>query len=258
MRDGVRAGYGFIRTAWRGAFGALAVSAVASTFYLYADLAGLGRGALALSIVLALLAGVVSQGALLRLALKLDGLGPAGLQWKGLETRLLGLTLLTALLFALIALVLLIVILCIVLGLSMAGGGRAITDTADWISSLGVAGALVLLVVSLGGAAFIIWLSIRLCIAPVMTALAGRIQLLNTFDFTKGQVWPILGAMIMVALPVLAIGFVSGIFQSVGMSPPLALIQGVLSGLISAFVYAPAVVGLVAYLHERLVGREKA
>ncbi len=248
-------GYGFVRQAWRGVPGALVLSAIAVGAYLYVDFAGLGRGALAVTLLFSIAAGVVTQGALLRLALKLDGLGPAGLQWTRLETRLLGLTLLTALLFAVVAVVLVIVILCVVLGLSMAGGGRAIADDADWIASLGVPGALALVVVSLGGMVFVVWLSLRLCLAPAVTAVSGRIQLLNTFDLTKGRVWPILGAFVLVGLPVLAVGFISGALQAAGeeaASGGVALAVAVVAGLLTAFLYTPAAVGLIAYLHGRL------
>ncbi|ATQ42481.1 hypothetical protein [Caulobacter mirabilis] len=253
--EGARAGYGFIRQAWRGAPGALVLSAVAAAAYLYVDFAGLGRGALAATLLFSVAVGVIAQGALLRLALKLDGLGPAGLQWRGLETRLLGLTLLTALLFAVVVLVLIIVILCVVLGLSMAGGGRAIVDDADWIASLGAPGAIALVVISLGGAAFIMWLSLRLSLAPAATAVAGRIQLLNTFDLTKGRVWPILGAFIIVGLPIFAIAFVGGALSAMGEGAApggAALAVAVVSGLLTAFVYTPAAIGLIAYLHGRL------
>lgn|GEM_PF-5330516 len=254
VRDGVRAGYGFIPVAWRAVPAALIVSGLTATSYFYADAAHLGRLAVLVTLVAHLLAGAVAQGALFRLALNQSGVGPLGLQWRGLETRLLGLTLLTLLFFGVVVLVLTIVVASAIIGVSIAAGVPFQPTSPDWLAEMGLIGGLILALVVIAAYVVFVWLAIRLSLAAAATAAVGRIQLLSTFPLTKGHVWRLLGSLLIVAGPVIVVALVNGAMTGLSGGAPGAASTGlaIVTGLLVAFVYLPAAAGLLVYLYRRL------
>lgn len=258
VRDGVKAAYGFIPTAWKAAPGALALIAVTSVLYFYADTAKLGFVALLAALLVHIAGSAVAQGALLRLGLGKPGIGPLGLQWRGVETRLLGLSLLMMLLFVVVVLVLAIVVGALIIGLSVATGAEFRPTDPDWMTSLGVVGGLALAVIVLGVYWLFIWLAVRLTLATVVTVASDRIQLLSTFALTRGSAWKIFLSVIVVALPLAAISIVGGLLTGFGgpsPSPGAGLVSIVLGVLIAA-VNVPAICGLLVYLYRAIAPAE--
>lgn len=254
VREGVRAGYGFIPAAWRAVAGALILAAVTGASYFYADAAHLGRPAVLAALVAHFLVGAVAQGALFRLALDQTGNGPLGLQWRGLESRLLGLTLLTLLFFVVVVLVLTIVVAAAIIGVSIAAGVPFQPGNPGWLGEMGLVGGLILALVVIAAYVVFVWLAVRLSLASAATAAVGRIQLLSTFPLTKGHVWRLLGSLLIVAAPVIAAALATGVATGLagGLPDPATAAFAIVTGLLVAFVYLPAAAGLLVYIYRRL------
>lgn len=260
VRDGVKAACDFIPTAWKAAPGALALIAVTSVSYLYADVADLGFAALIGALLAQVAAGAVAQGALLRLGLGKPGIGPLGLQWRGVETRLIGLSLLMLLLFLVVVLVLAIVVGALIIGLSVATGAQFRPTDPDWFMSLGVVGALALGLIVVAVYWLIIWGAARLALASVATVALDRIQLLSTFTLTRGRAWKIFLSLLVLGLPIVVLGGVGGALTGFGgpAPGPGASLVSVLLGLFIAAIYIPAACGLLVYLYRAIAPAETA
>ena len=262
VMQSVRAAYQFWRVAWRPAAAALALVTLVSTLQSYWSL----RDANGLSLLmfgLLLLVSPIALGALYRAAFADEHPGdPAfkpgrgGLQWGAMEWRLLGASLLL-LLFAIILLALFAMLL--VIAVVMLAGGSGLSGQAspeEIAASLGVTGVLLLLALFLVIAATFIYLGVRLGLVMPATAVSGKVMVFETWPLTKGQFWPILGAMILVALPTIITAFLVAFVQAqAGDATPSPAVAGglaLLTSIIAGFVQAPLSAGLVAYLYRGL------
>jgi hypothetical protein len=122
------------------------------------------------------------------------------------------------------------------------------------------AGGFVLVVGVLGGFAALIYVAVRLSLAPALTFESRRINLLGSWALTRGRFWPLLGAYVLTValvamvwilsqLVVLALGVVlsGGDMQAATLQPdmsslrayftPYRMIQTVLSAGVSALVW---------------------
>ncbi len=266
VTEGAGAAFSFLKRSWRRAAGAL-------------TLAGLLNGAAAFSFlnrdfaracglfVACLLASIMAQGALFRFAGGANrpgdqgsSIGPGGFQWGAVEGRLLAVVLLRGLLFGLLGALFLTVVAAIYVGMAAAEAapGFAVAAQSGWRPTLGLLGWAVVAGAGLAGLAGLGWIALRLYLAFPATVALGRVQLLSTWVLTRGRVLPILGALILIALPslgvILAARFGRGLLAS-GAWGDRRLIAGICSlitGLGHNFLIAPLSVGLMTHLYNRL------
>ncbi|WP_339928993.1 hypothetical protein [uncultured Brevundimonas sp.] len=155
-----------------------------------------------LSIVVgAMLAAAVARGVLTP---KAGGFGYLKLGMD--EVRVIVVSLVLSLL-SMVLLLVLIFAVGIAVGIAQASGG-------------GIA-VLAAVVVGLAGAALLIWLAVRLCLAVPITVAEKRIAIFDSFAVTKGRFWPLLGMIILTAVMVIIIGVLSSIITM-----PLGMMSG--------------------------------
>ncbi len=258
---GVNAGFRLLRPAWRAAPAGLAIAAAGA----FASEVMTTHGAAwwMLGVMVSAATGVVGAGAVYRLALAAQGieppgggLGPGGVQWRGLEWRLVQATLLYYLVLGAAAAVAAGVLAAAAYGLLGAASlhsARALGEAAG--RRLGVAAGLALALVFFG--VLLCWLSLRLVLLRAIAAAEAKLSLNRALAATRGQVWTILGTLVVLALPTVGIGFVAGFLRGVlslaGPGAPAILVYELVIAVGSAFYQIPASLGFAAYAYERLV-----
>ncbi|MDP1633018.1 MAG: hypothetical protein Q8L66_16510 [Caulobacter sp.] len=255
VRSAVTAGFDFWRRDGLKAVGPLAIAAVVG---LASTAAATGEMRIA-ALVINLLAVNVAQAALFRLALHPAGAespdrnGPFGLQWRGLETRLLGLTLVLIILFvglALLATLALALVMAPILGQAAVNA----TTPEALLAALPPAARLAF---NLSLAVFLvamILLAIRLTLATPDVAVENRIRLRPAFRMTKGAVGPLFLAQLLIYLPIIALQGLAWAFVQVTGSPELEPWAQAIAGAVGTFFYIPISVGMTAYIYLRLRG----
>lgn len=254
VREGVRAGYGFIVPAWKRAIAALFLYAVAANAYFYAVFANLSPAAILGALVLMVVVAAVADGGLLRTALEHGKPGPGGLQWGRVENRLIGLTLLFVVLFSMVSLLLLIVLVMVSIGVSLPAKAPASSEVSAWLASIGPIGSAVFGLALAAAIAVLVWLGVRLSLAQPATVARDRIQLLSSITLTGQGFWTLLGVIAGVALPMIAVLALAALLRSPAgtVATPLALVLAAVAGLVAAFIHTPAKVGALVYLYRRL------
>ena len=195
-----------------------------------------------------LLVSVLAYGAMMRIALADrhagDAVwrpGPAGLQWTGIETRLLGAFLLIALFFvlallgAVFATLLTAVIVAAVTGqLPRAGGAFLATPS-------GMAAAAVAAVTL----AFALWAGVRLILSTAATVDRRQVQVFSTWRMTQGSALPLFLALLAIALPAVLLsaagrlvgGQIGGVILWSGYALVVGLVQTPLTAGVAAWAY---------------------
>ncbi|MFZ5670630.1 MAG: hypothetical protein ACOY4K_14170 [Pseudomonadota bacterium] len=240
-RDGLKAAGPLAVAAAAGAAAALQPDLQAATPYLAANVA----------------AGVMAQAALYRIALKDAGgapqppNGPLGLQWRGLETRLIGLLLAAGLLLFAYVFVVSFAVALLVLpfgGLAPAPDGA----TPDQIlAGLSPAARLAFNLGIVASIAGLVVLAARLSIAWPATAADGRIRFWSVFRLTRGSTAAILGAVLLVNLPVFAIqGLAWAYGQFAGAES--GRWADIVGRAIATFYFVPIFVGMTSHIYLRL------
>lgn len=236
--------------------------AVALLTFLSSPVTDLSPALKILVVVLSVPALVVAYGALLRLALADQHpgegdyrLGPAGLQWNVIETRLLGSILLLSLFFLLAAVGAAFVVMLTTLVVTVVTGASAKPAEALLASPAGVAGGLVLLV----AVALILWSGARLTLSSPATVDRRQVLVFSTWKSTEGQVASLLACFAVVLLPGLALSMIANHLQqaAIGAAPGSSLTTPVFAAyaLVVGFVQMPFGVGISAYFYRRLQER---
>lgn len=186
--------------AWRGAWGAILVGVVVWSS------AWVARGAgVLIWAPFGLVATLVLIGALTRIAVSDDreaakrlGLGPAGLQLRLPELRLLGALLLCAVFMAMILSVVALLLLAV---FGMAGLDAEAINQRNW-AAVGPVWKLVLLaVVTLLALFGVLVMVVRLSLFAPATLGRGHMVSLNSMGIAQGSFWPLLGGLVVVGLP---------------------------------------------------------
>jgi hypothetical protein len=269
VMQSVRAAYTFWRTYWRPVAGALAVFAVVTALQVYWNTTG-QTGLSFLGTLMSVAASTMAMGALYRLAFADEHPGdpgfqpgPFGLQWGAMEWRLLGATLLIFLLLIIAMVVFFFLVMLAVVMLAGSGAIGADTDPQELARALGAPGAILLLLLMTVLLVTVIYAAVRLVLVPAATASSGKVQVFETWPLTKGQFWPILGAVVLVSLPSIIAGVLTAAISSTAteegpvdgthvLPAATALVVALLSGAVTAFVQAPLTAGLGAYLYRGL------
>ncbi|MBW8859756.1 MAG: hypothetical protein JF570_08505, partial [Caulobacter sp.] len=139
-----------------------------------------------LGLPLELAATTVAYGALYRHAFD----GPAGFQglrWGAVEWRLLAVQVLVTVILTVVMAVLAVLVGAVVVGVAKSNApGLDITSVDAWRAALGGPGALAASLPPLLSMAIMLWLFLRLSLAPAATVDLGRIQVLSAFGRTRG------------------------------------------------------------------------
>ncbi len=124
------------------------------------------------------------------------------------EFRVLVVTFVLGLVMSLVAVVALVAFGMLIAAAQAAGGGGIAA----------IAGVLGFLAV----VCFIVWLSVRLCLAVPITVAEKRFAFFDSFGVTRGRFWPLLGMAILAVVMVLIVQLLSSI-----VSMPIAIASGI-------------------------------
>jgi len=255
---------------WRSIWGVLALTSLAATVYLAGDFANKVEVYVA-GLAAYLLVVLMTNGAVFRLAFASRhgddpafAPGPVGIQWRAMEWRLLGASLLLLLFYAILIAVAFVAVAGVAMGIAMNKGQiAALTTPQALIAALGPQGETAVAVLAAIAYAALIYVAIRLSLTLAATADGGRIAVLSTWKVTKGQVWRILVSMLLIQLPVLFVGVMVAAMARAGasggtglateaMAPAGALSAGLIMGVLSGGVAAPLGAGVLAYYYMSL------
>ncbi|MGI9169574.1 MAG: hypothetical protein ACR2FH_05260, partial [Caulobacteraceae bacterium] len=232
---GVTAATRFVAPAWRGAWAALVSTAVALGGFLAT--AGSGKGTW---LAAALMAATVARGALYRLAQGLPGVGPAGLQWRGAEGRLLAVWLLTAVFLLILGLLALVALIASAYAVASAGAGFVAAQPATWGPAVDGRGRLVIGAVGFTGVAALAWAALRLSLAAAASVARGRVQVLSTWPLTRRYAGRVGLALAAVTAPTAALlAILSLACDALRPAPPFAVAADLVRGLIVAGLWLP-------------------
>jgi len=210
-----------------------------------------------------LLVWTVVSGALMRIALgelhpddPAFRLGPVGLQWTGIETRLLGARLL---LILLLFLALTAAVFCMLLaGVVVAAmtGQPPTLATAFFLTPSGMA-------ISLVGLAFAVltgWVATRLALSNPATADRGQVQAFSTWSLTAGRrAWRVLFWMPLLIFGGFVLGFLIRWLDRTNSVPSALMpVVWIAYALLLGFVQTPLAAGVSAYAYRRLSAEAEA
>lgn len=255
VRTAVAEGFDFWRQNWLKGIGALILAAVVGVVV---QLTATPTHPIEMlgGIVLLSIAQLPAQAAFYRIALadlgaeSPDRNGPLGLQWRMLETRLLGAGALIALLVFILALLGAFLMLALMAGFLDGVDPATLVSPEAVAAKLSPAGALVLNLFLLVFLIALIILTVRLSMVQAATAVANKTQVFSAAKLTKGAVAPIFGTMVLINLPLLLLQVVASLYagKNIGL---LTGMNVILSG-IAPFFLIPISVGAVAYIYRRL------
>jgi hypothetical protein len=269
IKQSVRAAFEFRRLHWRTVAGVLGLVALGGTLNAAGEMSG-DRGAQMIGEIVYVIGTAMAYAALMRLAFADEHPGdpefrpgPQGFQWGKPEWRLLGVAVLILFAYVIAFVMFLFFAMLVII---VAGGAGVLKDGAtpdDLLKALGPGGATVLGLLVIAFALGLLYVAVRISLAPAATVARRRISVFDTWALTKGQVWPLLAATLLVSLPSIVAGIVVGVIQNQTGQPtgprdamqiamPGALIVGLIPGLVVAFIQLPLSVGLVAYLFRGL------
>ncbi|HEY2047792.1 MAG TPA: hypothetical protein VGH03_00495 [Caulobacteraceae bacterium] len=242
-----RAAIAFLPLAWRRAWLAMLLAALTMTL-VFAF--GGGRSA-GLCLAAAAVAVIVEWGALWRLSLGAGRLGFGGLQMGWVEIRLAATTVLSFLFMLILALLAFVVLLAFAYAAAASGHGFVSSNISTWARAVEDRGRVVVLAVALVCALGLLWAFGRISLAAPASVRRGRVQVLASWPLTRGRVWSIAAASVIVlAIPtVLVIGLarIGVLAGPVGATP-----ASLAAAFVAAGLWLPLNVGLVTYLYSRV------
>ena len=264
VRSSLGHGVAVTRQAWKKCPGILILMLLAILGADYLDLALANQGLANFGLLLLYnLASIAAYGAVFRLAADDDeaeanGLGPWGFQWRALEGRLLGATLLLVLL-PIFAIVLVVFLLLALAAIIAYGHGHELTlsSPAAIGAELGLGGIVVMLVTSVLAVAALVTLYLRLCLSGPASAYSGKISVLSTLILTKNRVFSLLCAFGAIFGSIILIMLVGEVLiasvNSLGMEVSgLEAVVSVLKRSLEVLVFVPMIAATQAALYRSL------
>ncbi len=253
VRTAVAEGFGFWRANVLRAIGPLSVVAVAA---LTANVTPIKVALIATAVYFIAL--LMAQGALYRIALAPVGAespehnGPLGFQWRGLETRLLGLTFLTVVLLFIVAFVTTFILAVVLLGFV---GGDAAVNAASPDALMASLSPLARFIFNAGLTLCllgILVLVLRLTMAAPATAASSGIRMFSALGLTRGSVLRILAAVVLVNLPIFALQGLAMGFSELTRSPVTDHWAEGIATAVGTLFYVPISVGMTSHIYRRL------
>lgn len=200
LGQALSAAFAGLPRAWRGAWGAILVGILVwSSAWLAPGAARVIWAPFGLMATLALIGGLtriaISDD---RQAAKRLGLGPAGLQFRLPEFRLLGAALLCAVFMAMILSVVALLLLAV---FGMAGLDAEAINQRNWAAVGPVWKLALLALVTLLALYGLLVMVVRLSLFAPATLGRGHMVSLNSMGVAQGSFWPLLGGLVVVGLP---------------------------------------------------------
>jgi hypothetical protein len=218
----------------------------------------------------------MASGALFRLGIEAEhpgdrnfAAGPAGFQWGALEWRVLGANLLVGVLIGVI-IVAVVIVWAIGIGVTVAGGNPADLQAiqsdsqAEKLAALGRImlgpGGVVSAVILIPATAGLIYLFARLSLFTLSAADTASFDLGRAWRLTRGALWALIlaGLVIYVALTAFGfvVGLVAGLFSALGGQGITGgrLWGGIAGQAIGASISAPLFAGLQLYVYRQQRG----
>lgn len=264
VRSSLKHGLAVTRQTWKKCPGILILMLVTLLSADYLNLAEANHGSANFGLLLVYnLASIAAYGAVFRLVAgdndaEASGLGPQGFQWRALEGRLLGATLLLILLFV-FAVVLLLFLLLALAAIIAYGHGHELTlsSPAAIGAELGLGGTVVMLVTSVLAVAALVTLYLRLCLSGPASAYLGKISVLSTLGLTKNQVFSLLCAFGAIFGPMIIVMLVGEVLiasmHRLGMTVSgLEAVFSVLKRGLEVLVFVPMIAATQAALYRSL------
>jgi hypothetical protein len=193
----------------------------------------------------------LAYGALYRRAFGRE-IGPLGLQFGLPEARVLGASALVALVLLFASILAFILIGCVVLGVVMATNpvGFDAGSELDWRAALGGPVGLAVTPVPLLCLAGLIWLGLRLSLAPAASVAEDRLRALAAFPYTRGAAFGLLIIAVALGAPML---LASAAAAALGRLPGAPhWIASAALGAAFAFYAAPVWTGALVHVYQRL------
>jgi hypothetical protein len=242
-----RAAIAFLPVAWKRAW----LSILLAVLTIVLVVASGARGAVGVFVAAAVLAVTIELGALWRLSLGAGRLGFGGLQIGWVEVRLAAVTALSVLFMIILSLLAFIVLLAFAYAAAASGHGFVASNVASWAGAVEDRGRVVLVVVALACAGSLAWAFGRISLAAPASVHRGQVQVLSTWPLTKGRVWPMAAAgLVVMAVPTLLI---IGLARAGALAgPAAAAIAFAAAGAVAAGLWLPLNVGLATYLYSCL------
>lgn len=257
--------WSLLKTNWRLIWGVLALASLAHVVYSVGFLVGQASIGV-LGVVAMIVTTLMANGAVYRLALAdrhpADpdfAIGHQGLQWRGAEGRLLLAGLLVAVFIGFMLILASLVGLAVLAGVLQAKAVpmRLGMTPQQLQAALGPTGFAIIVgaVTALGLLA--IYLDVRLSLSQAATVDAKAVRVLQTWRATAGrQFWTVLGANILVQLPIKLISVriaVALAGPDPHSAPPAAvLIAALVVGIPAGALILPVTAGVAAYFHRNL------
>ena len=249
IMEGLGAATRFLPKAWSRTWGALALTAVVLGLSWAFGLWSAHSPWRLLALVSAMAAVVMTQGGLYRQALGVGAAGPAGFQWGRAEFRLGAVWALTAVFLFVMGLLAFIVLLSFAFGIASSGVGFVVASPATWAGAVDHRGRVVMAVVAAVCLTGLTWSATRVSLAAAATVARARLQVLASWPTTRGVVWPILIAKMILAAP--SVGFAVLLLMWGARSSTAPWLVGVAAGAAVAAVWMPLNAGLMAYFYQR-------
>lgn len=251
VRAAVAEGFGF----WRGnvfkASGPLLVALAGLVVLLFGKTVPL----ILVGIALYLLAGVIVQGALYRVALPSKAHGEPGwfgLQWGMVETRLALVGLFTLLVLAVCGFAAGVILNLIEIALAGAIAGSTTAPLDETFAALSPRAKAVYGVASLALFLGLFVLNARLSLAAPATTSEGRLRFLGVLGMTRGATARTALASLIALSPVIAGQFLAGWLVETTNSPQALGWTQLVVGIVSTFFYLPILVGMSTHIYQRL------
>ena len=266
LRASLAYAWDLLRTKWRDIWGALALSALASTV-VYAGLFAQNNTLVVAGLPAMLLTKYAIYGAVVRLGFGAEHQddpefrpGVMGLQWKRMELRMFGADLLLGAFQLVIGILLAIALTAPLIGVIMSHGAppAGITTPEQLMQQLGPNGETIMQVEQ-----FVLWaaialIGIRLSLSLPASAESGRVAVLSTWKLTKGVFWRLAAASIVVALPLIVILTLIGAAtagpagEMRRFSPSEAFVFALVCGSWAGAAITPLTAAVQVYFYRRL------
>jgi hypothetical protein len=200
----------------------------------------------------------LAYGGLMRLALadRHSGepeyqVGPAGLQWNGIETRVLGAVALLAALAALLTIATVFLVMLVTIAVA-AGTGAAPKAGATILAGPSVIAGGIALAAS---AVLILGTFLRLSLAMPATVDRRQVQVFSTWGITQGRVVALFAALLAVTLPTIILGLAARWLQGAPgeATAPMAMILWALYALIAGLAQTPLIAGVTAWFYRQAI-----
>jgi hypothetical protein len=252
IADGVASAVRFLGPAWKQAWAAMLVSGFVFAAFWALRLWTPESPWRLEALTVAVLATLMAQGGLYRLALNAGKPGPAGLQWGRLEWRLSAVWGLTALFLSVLGLLACVVVLALAFGVASSGYGFVVVAPSTWARAVDGRGRIILSLSVAAASAGLFWAATRISLGAAASVARGRVQVLASWPDTRGiSLRILLARLVLAAAPV---GLASAILITASRvsddSGMVGWASGVAAGAVIAGVWIPLSVGLTAFFYR--------